>query len=85
MRFEIRTYSDCDDFRVLQSFAVPPSSYRGHFNNYFVLTFWDVRREKSLYVLPEDVSGKQTNLGIRIDTKNKGEHILTLKKMSLYS
>jgi hypothetical protein len=40
--------------------------------------------KKSLYVLPDDVSGKQANLGIRMDTKDKGVHTLTFKKMSLY-
>jgi hypothetical protein len=53
---------------------------------------WDARLEntnniikKNLHVLPEDVSGKKINLGIRMDAKDKWAHTLTLKKLSLHS
>ena len=41
--------------------------------------------EKTLYVLPENVSERQSHFGVGIDTKGKGIYTLTLKKMSLYS
>jgi hypothetical protein len=41
--------------------------------------------KENLHVLPEDLSGKETNLGIRIDAYDKGADTLTLKKLSLHT
>ena len=41
--------------------------------------------KRSLHVLPEEVSGKLVNMGIRTDAKEKEVSTLTLKKLVLYS